>query len=48
MLHRAAPLIRMRPTELTAAGVERVPRVTGVRDGLPVLDDGRVLDVGAT
>jgi putative flavoprotein involved in K+ transport len=25
--------------------VERVARVTGARDGLPVLEDGRVLDV---
>ena len=28
-----------------AAGVERVPRVAGVRDGLPLLADDRVLDV---
>jgi len=27
------------------AGVQRVPRVAGVRDGLPVLEDGRTLDV---
>jgi len=39
------PLIRVRPKDLTAAGIERVPRVTGVENGLPVLDDGRVLDV---
>ena len=25
-------------------GVERVPRVVGVRDGLPLLEDGRVLE----
>jgi putative flavoprotein involved in K+ transport len=25
--------------------VERLPRVAGVRDGRPVLDDGRMLDV---
>ncbi|HET8758140.1 MAG TPA: hypothetical protein VFM58_19115, partial [Solirubrobacteraceae bacterium] len=32
--------------DLLAAGVERVPaRTVGVREGLPVLDDGRVLDV---
>lgn len=40
----AAPLIRTRRTELAAAGVTSVGRVTGVRDGLPVVD-GRVLDV---
>jgi putative flavoprotein involved in K+ transport len=37
-------LIRTRASDLAAAGVERVPRVAGVRDGRPVLDDGRVLD----
>ena len=41
----AAPLIRTRRRELAAAGVASVGRVTGVRDGLPVLDDGRVLAV---
>jgi putative flavoprotein involved in K+ transport len=45
MLHGAAPLIRIKPNDLIAAGVARVPRVVSVRDGLPVLDDGRVLDV---
>ena len=41
-----APLIRLKPRDIAAAGVERVVRVAGVRDGLPVLEDGRVLDVG--
>ncbi|HEY1370737.1 MAG TPA: NAD(P)-binding domain-containing protein [Gaiellaceae bacterium] len=41
----ATPLIRRKSADLAAAGVERVPRVTGVRDGLPELEDGRVLDV---
>ena len=36
------PLIRVRPKDLAAAGIERVPRVAGVEDGLPVLEDGRV------
>ena len=31
--------------DLAAAGVGRLPRVVGVRDGLPLLEDGRVLDV---
>jgi putative flavoprotein involved in K+ transport len=39
------PLIRARSKELAAAGVERVPRVTGIVDGRPALEDGRVLDV---
>ena len=39
------PLIRTRPRDLKAAGVERVGRVAGVNDGRPQLEDGRVLDV---
>jgi putative flavoprotein involved in K+ transport len=44
MLHRATPLIRVKPEDLTNAGIERVGRVAGVRDGKPLLDDGRTLD----
>jgi putative flavoprotein involved in K+ transport len=44
-LTTTAPLERVRPKELAAAGVERVPRTVGVRDGLPLLEDGRVMDV---
>jgi putative flavoprotein involved in K+ transport len=43
-LHRAAPLIRTRRGDLRAAGVEMVPRVVGVRDGRPLLEDDRTLD----
>jgi putative flavoprotein involved in K+ transport len=39
------PLARVRPKDLEAAGVERVPRTVGVGGGLPTLEDGRVLDV---
>jgi putative flavoprotein involved in K+ transport len=40
------PLERIWPADLAAAGVERVyARTAGVRQGLPVLDDGRILDV---
>jgi putative flavoprotein involved in K+ transport len=45
MLHGGGPLVRVKPKDLVAAGVRRVPRVMGVRNGLPVLEDGRVLDV---
>jgi putative flavoprotein involved in K+ transport len=39
------PVERARPDRLRAAGVERrLGRVVGVRDGLPVLDDGQVVD----
>ena len=40
-----APLIRVRPKDIAAAGIERVGRVVGVRDGSPLLEDDRVLDV---
>ena len=39
------PLVRVRPKEIAAAGIERVPRVAGVEDGSPLLEDGRTLDV---
>ena len=42
---KATPLIRLKQKDLAAAGVELVPRVVGARDGSPVLEDGRVLDV---
>ena len=42
---RGIPLARVRPKDITAAGIERVPRTVGVRGGLPVLDDGRDLEV---
>jgi putative flavoprotein involved in K+ transport len=41
---RAGPVVRIKKKDLAAAGVERVPRVVGARDGRPVLDDGRVLE----
>ncbi len=41
----AAPLVRVKPNDLVAAGAERVGRVTGVRDGKPAVDGDRVLDV---
>ena len=45
MLARGDPLIRIKPRDLAAAGVERVPRTTGADQGLPQLEDGRRLDV---
>src|SRR5262249_21227210 len=43
--HHAAPLIRVRPSDLPVAGLARAPRVAGVRDGMPLLEDGTVLEV---
>jgi putative flavoprotein involved in K+ transport len=43
---RGAPLERVRPRDLEAAGVQRIiGRVSGVSRGRPVLGDGRALDV---
>lgn len=39
------PLVRVKPQDLVAAGIERVPKTVGVKDGLPLLEDGRSLDV---
>lgn len=39
------PLIRVKPKDLAAAGVQRVARVTGVQHGQPQLEDGRRIDV---
>jgi putative flavoprotein involved in K+ transport len=45
ILAHGMPRLRIRPRDLAAAGVERVPRTVGVRGGLPALEDGRVLEV---
>lgn len=45
VLHGGGPLIRVKPADLSAARVERVPKVVGTRDGRPLLEDGRALDV---
>ena len=43
--HGPAPLIRTRNCDLTAAKVQRTGRVTGVRNGRPLLENGQVLDI---
>jgi putative flavoprotein involved in K+ transport len=45
VLASGAPRIRVKSKDLSAAGVELVPRTIGVQDGLPLLEDGRVLEV---
>lgn len=45
LLHRATPLVRVKPKDMTAAGIERVPRVVGTRGGMPQLENQRVLEV---
>jgi putative flavoprotein involved in K+ transport len=44
LLSHGAPLVRVKPKDIAAVGVERVPRLVGVRDGLPMLEDDRVLE----
>jgi putative flavoprotein involved in K+ transport len=44
-ISHSAPLIRVKLKDLSAAGVEQVPRTVGMEDGRPALQDGRVLDV---
>jgi putative flavoprotein involved in K+ transport len=45
MLTGAGPLVRVKPDDLLAAGVERVPRMVGVENGKPIVGEGRCLDV---
>jgi len=45
LLSKAAPLVRVKPQDLIDAGIERVPRVVGVRSGRPLLANDRTLDV---
>lgn len=47
MKHLAAPLMRVKPKDLTAMGVERVGRVVGVVDGSPQTEEGDILSVGS-
>jgi putative flavoprotein involved in K+ transport len=44
-MDKGGPLIRVLPRDLAAAGVQRLPRVLDVKDGLPMLEDGRIMDV---
>jgi putative flavoprotein involved in K+ transport len=44
MVSSGEPLLRVKPKDLAEAGVARVPRVNGVQDAKPQLDDGRIID----
>jgi putative flavoprotein involved in K+ transport len=46
VLVHSGPLVRVKSRDLAEVGVTRVPRVAGVRDGMPLLADGRALGVG--
>ncbi|MCB2176766.1 MAG: NAD(P)/FAD-dependent oxidoreductase [Actinomycetales bacterium] len=43
----SGPLIRVKTRDLADAGVERTARIAGVRDGQPLTQDGRRLDVAS-
>lgn len=45
MLAKGDILIRVKPKDLAAAGVERVPRTSGVENGMPRLENGRRMEV---
>lgn len=45
VMSHGGPLIRVKTRDLVATGVQRVGRITGTHDGMPQLEDGRVLDV---
>lgn len=45
LIKTTLPLGRVRPKDLDAAGVVRLPRMVAARDGAPIMDDGRAVDV---
>jgi putative flavoprotein involved in K+ transport len=45
ILKMTLPLGRVKPKDLDLAGVVRLPRTIGVQDGMPVAEDGRVVEV---
>jgi putative flavoprotein involved in K+ transport len=45
LLSHAAPVVRVKPADISAARIERVSRVVGTRDGYPLLAGERVLPV---
>ena len=47
MITQSAPLVRVRPKDLDAAGIRRVGRIARVESGKPVTEDGEVLDVAS-
>jgi putative flavoprotein involved in K+ transport len=45
MISMGGVLVRHKPKEFSPAGIKRVTRLAGVRDGKPVMDDNKSLDV---
>ena len=44
IISQGGPLIRIKPEQFTDAGIERVPKITGVKNGLPAIEN-KVLEV---
>ncbi len=45
LVNQGGPLVRIKPKDLAKTGIKRVPRVAGIKDGLPRLEGDQVLDV---
>ena len=43
VITHGSPLVRLQREDVQQAGVEFVPRLTGMKDGYPVLEDGQAL-----
>ncbi len=44
---KGGPLISVSVTDLVRAGVEQVPRVRGIENGMPKLEDGRIVKINS-
>lgn len=45
VISNGGPLIRYKPKQFPIAGIQRIPRITGVKDGKPVPAGGEPLDI---
>ncbi len=45
VVSQGGPLIRNKPKDFVNYGIERIPKIVGVRDGLPVDENQNVIDV---
>ena len=45
IVSQGGPLIRNKPKDFVNYGIERIPKIVGVRDGLPVDENQNVIDV---
>jgi len=45
MISQGAPLIRQKPKQLLGAGIKRVPRLKGVKEGKPLLQNDEIAEV---